>query len=133
LRAGLNGDLGFSDDDRSENIRRLASIGSHLSKSGCIAIIAAVAPYTANRELARAIVDENFVEVHVATSLAVCEARDPKGHYAKARAGLLPEFTGINNSYQIPSTPDIVVDCGVLTIEDAVNIIAVALHKSGIL
>ena len=89
LRAGLNGDLGFSAADRSENIRRLAEVATHLARNGHIAIVAAVSPSREDRAAARRIADTLFREVYVATPAEVCESRDPKGHYAKARAGAL--------------------------------------------
>ena len=103
LRAGLNGDLGFSAQDRTENIRRLAEVATHLARNGHIAIVAAVSPSTEDRAAARRIADAAFREIHVATPAEVCESRDPKGHYAKARAGTLQSFTGIGNDYQPPA------------------------------
>ena len=95
LRAGLNSDLGFSTADRSENIRRLAEVATHLARNGHIAIVAAVSPSRSDRAAARRIADTSFREVYIATPADVCESRDPKGHYAKARAGALHAFTGI--------------------------------------
>ena len=89
LRAGLNSDLGFSPQDRSENIRRLAEVATHLARNGHIAIVAAVSPSADDRAAARRIADTAFREIYVATPAEVCESRDPKGHYAKARAGAL--------------------------------------------
>ena len=89
LRAGLNGDLGFSAQDRTENIRRLAEVATHLARNGHIAIVAAVSPSADDRAAARRIADTSFREIYVATPAEVCESRDPKGHYAKARAGTL--------------------------------------------
>ncbi len=103
LRAGLNNDLGFSAQDRSENIRRLAEVATHLARNGHIAIVAAVSPSIEDRAAARRIADAAFREIHVATPAEVCESRDPKGHYAKARAGTLQSFTGIGNDYQPPA------------------------------
>ena len=104
LRAGLNGDLGFSPQDRSENIRRLAEVATHLARNGHIAIVAAVSPAMDDRAAARRIAENSFREIHVATPAEVCESRDPKGHYAKARAGTLKCFTGIGNDYQPPTS-----------------------------
>jgi bifunctional enzyme CysN/CysC len=97
LRAGLNRDLGFSAGDRSENIRRLAEVAGHLARNGHIAIVAAVSPSRGDRAEARQLVDTAFHEIYVSTPAEICEQRDPKGHYAKARAGDLPSFTGIAN------------------------------------
>ena len=99
LRAGLNSDLGFSAADRRENIRRLAEVAAHLARNGQIAIVAAVSPSREDRAAARRIADDSFREIYVATPAEVCESRDPKGHYAKARAGTLPAFTGISGIF----------------------------------
>ena len=103
-------DLGFSPKDRSENIRRLAEVATHLAKNGHIAIVAAVSPSRADRAVARQIADTAFREVHIATPADICESRDPKGHYAKARAGGLPAFTGIGNDYEPPLDCELVID-----------------------
>ncbi len=110
LRAGLNGDLGFSPQDRSENIRRLAEVATHLARNGHIAIVAAVSPAIDDRAAARRIADRAFREVYVSTPAEICESRDPKGHYAKARAGALQSFTGIGNDYQPPTDAELVLD-----------------------
>ena len=89
--------------DRSENIRRLAEVATHLARNGHIAIVAAVSPSREDRAAARRIADTAFREIYVATPAEVCESRDPKGHYAKARAGALQAFTGIGNDYQPPT------------------------------
>ncbi len=108
LRMGLNRDLGFSPEDRSENIRRVACVAQLFADSGCICTCSFVSPYRADRDAARAMLpDGRFVEVHVATSLAACEARDPKGLYKKARQGLIPDFTGIGAPYEPPLDPEI--------------------------
>ncbi|MBW8902587.1 MAG: adenylyl-sulfate kinase, partial [Bradyrhizobium sp.] len=110
LRAGLNSDLGFTAADRSENIRRLAEVAAHLARNGHIAIVAAVSPSREDRAAARDRADTLFREIYVATPREVCEARDPKGHYAKARAGALQAFTGIGNDYQPPTTSELTID-----------------------
>ena len=107
LRAGLNGDLGFSAQDRTENIRRLAEVATHLARNGHIAVVAAVSPSAEDRAAARRIADTSFREIYVATPAEVCESRDPKGHYAKARAGTLQAFTGIGNDYQPPARAEL--------------------------
>ena len=114
LRAGLNRDLGFSVTDRSENIRRLAEVAAHLARNGHIAIVAAVSPSRGDRAAARQIADTAFREIYVATPAEICESRDPKGHYAKARAGNLTAFTGIGNDYQPP------IECELVSIPQAV-------------
>ena len=133
LRAGLNGDLGFSAPDRSENIRRLAEVATHLARNGHIAIVAAVSPGADDRAAARRIADTAFREIYVATPIAVCESRDPKGHYAKARAGALPAFTGIGSDYQPPAAPELTIDTSKSPVPDATDEIERMLVKSGVL
>jgi bifunctional enzyme CysN/CysC len=133
LRAGLNGDLGFSAADRSENIRRLAEVATHLARNGHIAIVAAVSPSRDDRSAARRIADTMFREIYVATPADVCEARDPKGHYAKARAGTLPAFTGIANDYQPPETGELTIDTSKRSVAAATEDIERMLAKSNIL
>ncbi len=133
LRAGLNGDLGFSPKDRTENIRRLAEMATHLARNGHIAIVAAVSPATEDRAQARRIADELFREVYIATPADVCESRDPKGHYAKARAGSLPSFTGIAKDYQPPLNPELTIDTTGRSIADAADEIERLLTSTGVL
>jgi bifunctional enzyme CysN/CysC len=133
LRAGLNGDLGFSAQDRSENIRRLAEVATHLARNGHIAIVAAVSPSAEDRAAARRIADTAFREIYVATPAEVCESRDPKGHYAKARAGTLQSFTGIGNDYQPPARCELRIDTSVRTAADATEEIERMLAETGIL
>jgi len=110
LRTGLNGDLGFAPADRSENIRRVAEMSSFLAHNGQIAIVALVSPAEADRARAREICGPLFHEVHVRAPLEVCEARDPKGHYARARAGEMANFTGVSAPYEEPRQPELVLD-----------------------
>ncbi|MDB5620816.1 adenylyl-sulfate kinase [Tardiphaga sp.] len=133
LRAGLNRDLGFSAADRRENIRRLAEVAGHLARNGHIAIVAAVSPSRDDRAEARRIVDSAFREIYVSTPAEICEQRDPKGHYAKARAGALKDFTGIANDYQAPETAELKIDTSKRAIADALNSIENMLRQSGIL
>jgi bifunctional enzyme CysN/CysC len=133
LRAGLNGDLGFSAQDRSENIRRLAEVATHLARNGHIAIVAAVSPSAEDRAAARRIADTAFREIYVATPAEVCESRDPKGHYVKARAGTLQSFTGIGNDYQPPARCELRIDTSVRTVADATEEIERMLAETGIL
>ncbi|WP_375493687.1 adenylyl-sulfate kinase [uncultured Jatrophihabitans sp.] len=110
LRHGLNADLGFSADDRAENVRRVGEVAKLLGDAGVVAIVSLVSPYTADRDRVRAShVDASvpFVEVFVDTPLEVCEARDPKGMYAKARAGEIANFTGVDDPYEAPETPEL--------------------------
>jgi adenylylsulfate kinase len=122
VRHGLNSDLRFSPADRCENIRRIAEVARLMNDAGLIVITAFISPWRADRAAARAIIGEaRFLEVHVATSLAVCEARDPKGMYARARRGELAEFTGISSPYEAPLAADLTLDMGQLTLAEAVG------------
>lgn len=112
LRKGLNRDLGFTVQDRFENVRRIAEVAALTSESGALAIVAVISPLAAMRDAARAIVGPAFREVYVSTPLACCEARDPKGLYAKARSGALPEFTGVSAPYEPPTHADLTIDTG---------------------
>jgi adenylyl-sulfate kinase len=110
VRMGLNKDLGFSDNDRKENIRRIAEVAKLLSDAGVIVITAFISPFREEREKAKEIIGrDNFIEVFVRTSLETCEKRDPKGLYKKARAGEIPMFTGIDSPYEEPLNYDIMV------------------------
>jgi bifunctional enzyme CysN/CysC len=133
LRAGLNGDLGFSAQDRAENIRRLAEVATHLARNGHIAIVAAVSPSAEDRAAARRIADTTFREIYVATPAEVCESRDPKGHYAKARAGGLNNFTGIGKDYQAPTDSELTIDTSTRSVSDATDDIERMLARTGIL
>jgi bifunctional enzyme CysN/CysC len=133
LRAGLNNDLGFIPADRTENIRRLAEVAAHLARNGHIAIVAAVSPAAEDRAAARRIADTAFREIYIATPVEVCESRDPKGHYAKARAGALHAFTGIGNDYQPPAASELTIDTSICSVTEATDEIERMLVRSGIL
>lgn len=133
LRAGLNSDLGFSAADRRENIRRLAEVAAHLARNGQIAIVAAVSPSREDRAAARRIADDSFREIYVATPAEVCESRDPKGHYAKARAGTLPAFTGISGDYEPPTDSELTIDTSLRSVTEATDEIERMLAASDIL
>ena len=133
LRAGLNRDLGFSADDRSENIRRLAEVATHLARNGHTAIVAAVSPSREDRSAARQIADTAFREIYVATPAEICESRDPKGHYAKARAGALPAFTGIGQDYEPPTDNELVIDTSTRSVAEATEAIERMLSETGVL
>jgi bifunctional enzyme CysN/CysC len=110
LRHGLNGDLGFSPEDRAENVRRTAHAAALLAEAGVVALVALVSPYASDRATARAVHEAAgvpFHEVWVSTALAECERRDPKGLYARARAGELPGLTGVGDVYEEPESPDL--------------------------
>ena len=120
LRHGMNRDLGFTPEDRHENIRRAAEVARLMNAAGLIVIAAFISPYRADRAMAAAIIGAaHFIEVHVSTPLAECEARDPKGLYAKARAGELRGFTGLDDPYETPSNPDLRLDMGMLGLDEA--------------
>jgi bifunctional enzyme CysN/CysC len=112
LRSGLNSDLGFGPEQRIENIRRTAQVAKLFADAGLIVIISLISPYAAERDNARNIVGRHFHEVYVKADLATCEARDPKGLYARARAGEIRNFTGIDAPYQEPTLADLVLDTG---------------------
>jgi adenylylsulfate kinase len=134
IRHGLNKDLGFSPEDREENIRRIGEVASLFTQAGVIAMTAFISPYRADRDKARSIAGEgNFVEVYVKCALDVCEARDPKGLYKKARAGAIPEFTGISAPYEEPDDPEVAVDTGALTLEESAEAVLAALRSRGII
>lgn len=123
LRLGLNGDLGFGAVDRSENVRRVGEVARLFADAGVVALVPVISPYRADRERVRRIHAEaglGFVEVFVDTPLHVCEARDPKGLYAKARAGEISGFTGIDDPYETPTSPELVIDTAATPVDEAV-------------
>jgi sulfate adenylyltransferase len=133
VRKHLSSELGFSKEHRDINIRRIGFVASEITKNGGIAICAPIAPYDATRKDVRALVEPGggFLLVHVSTSLEVCEARDRKGLYAKARAGELPEFTGISDPYEVPEDADVSIDTTQLTAEEAAQQIILHLESEG--
>ena len=129
LRMGLNSDLRFSPTDRIENLRRIAEVSKMFIDAGIITIAAFVSPLKAHREMIRNIVGiNNFIEVFVDTPLEVCEQRDVKGLYAKARKGEIADFTGISAPYEAPENADITINTQELTIEEATDKLLVFLH-----
>ncbi len=119
IRHGLNKDLGFSPADREENIRRIGEVAKLFTDGGVINLTAFISPYRADRDKARTIAEEGrFVEVYVKCDLDVCEQRDPKGLYKKARAGEIPEFTGISAPYEEPENAELVIDTTSTSLED---------------
>ncbi|AOJ01434.1 adenylyl-sulfate kinase [Burkholderia mayonis] len=110
LRTGLCSDLGFSDADRMENIRRFAHVAKLFQREGYVVVVATISPLRAHRDLARSIVGNGFFEAYVSTPLEVCRARDPKGMYARAEQGRLMQFTGVSSAYEPPVAPDISID-----------------------
>jgi adenylyl-sulfate kinase len=117
MRHGLCADLGFSAADRAENIRRIGEVAKLFADSGCLVITAFISPYRKDREQIRILAGDLFHEVYIATSMEICEQRDPKGLYAKARRGEIESFTGISSPYEPPRTPDLLVETSVLSIE----------------
>lgn len=122
LRAGINRDLGFGPEDRRENIRRSAEIARLINEAGIVAIAAFISPYRADRAMAREIVGPaRFVEVYVDAPLAVCEARDPKGLYRRARRGEVRDFTGVSAPYEAPTAPDLALATDRRSLEECVE------------
>jgi adenylylsulfate kinase len=131
LRHGLNANLGFSAEDRQENIRRVGEVAKLFADAGVLTLATFVSPYRSDRALCRRLHDAAglpFVEIHVAASLEVCEARDPKGLYRKARAGQIQGFTGIDDPYEAPESPELVIDTGQLTVDACVERIVALLE-----
>jgi sulfate adenylyltransferase len=135
VRKQLSPELGFSRQDRDTNIRRIGSAASNVAKNGGIAICAAIAPYDRTRKEVRALVEGfgRFVLVYVSTPVSICEQRDPKGLYARARAGIIPNFTGISDPYEVPPDAEIVIDTGAMNTEDATQEILMYLKHRGLL
>lgn len=133
LRHGLNGNLGFSAEDRAENVRRVGEVARLLADAGTVALVSLVSPYAADRERVRALHDEaglRFVEVFVDTPIEECERRDPKGLYAKARAGELKGMTGIDDPYEAPSAPDLQLRPPDQTVEECVAAVLTTLDAA---
>ena len=129
VRHGLNKDLGFSAESRTENIRRIAEVAKLMNDAGLIVITAFISPLRSDRLMARKIIGEDFREVYVSTQIDVCESRDPKGLYAKARAGLVADFTGVSAPYEAPEKPDLAIDTSVGQKEDQVGSLMVLALK----
>ncbi|AYF47913.1 adenylyl-sulfate kinase [Pseudomonas fluorescens] len=124
VRGGLCRDLGFTDNDREENIRRVAEVARLMLEAGLIVIVALISPSAASRHYARSIIgNESFVEVHVDAPLETAEQRDPKGLYKKARAGLIKNFTGIDSRYDLPIFPEVHLNTQALSVEQSVEAI----------
>jgi adenylylsulfate kinase len=133
IRHGLCRDLGFSANDRHENIRRVGEVAKLFMEAGMIVLTAFISPYRADRAFARSLVGSgDFLEVYCNASLEVCEARDPKGMYREARLGQIPEFTGIASPYEAPEIPEIAVGSGTADIETCVQQIIEEITKRGI-
>lgn len=118
VRHGLNRDLGFSPEARTENIRRIAEVAKLMNTAGLIVITSFISPYREDRAMAREIIgDEAFREIHISTALEHCEERDPKGLYSKARSGLIKEFTGVSAPYEEPSQASLSLDTSLCSVE----------------
>jgi len=130
IRHGLCKDLGFSDRDREENIRRIGEVANLFMNAGIVSITAFVSPFKADREKVRSIIGKNdFIEIYCSANLSVCEKRDTKGLYKKARLGEIKEFTGISSPYEIPENPEIKIDTGNIGLTDSVQKIINYLDK----
>jgi sulfate adenylyltransferase len=135
VRKNLSSELSFSKEHRDLNILRIGYVASEITKNGGIAICAPIAPYTSTRSQVRDMIEPlgGFLEIHVATSLEVCENRDRKGLYAKARAGLIKEFTGIDDPYETPESPELVIDTVDMSPDEAAHKILLKLESMGLL
>ena len=135
VREHLTKDLGFSKEDRDTNIGRIGWVASRLARAGVAVVVSAISPYEDARQKARALAEEHgtFVEVYVATSLEECERRDPKGLYAKAYAGEIPEFTGVSDPYEEPSNPELRLQTEGRTPEESAAIVMAKLQGLGLL
>ena len=134
IRQGLNKNLGFSPEDRAENIRRIGEVAKLFTDAGVVNMAAFISPYRADRALASAVqTPETFLEIYVKADLSVCESRDPKGLYKKARAGQIKDFTGISAPYEEPENPAMVIDTGVHSIFDSAQLVVAELEKRGII
>lgn len=129
VRFGLNRDLGFSQEDRVENIRRIAEVAKLLNDAGLIVLTSFISPYRADRQAAREILGDSFIEVYVCTPLEECERRDVKGLYQAARKGEIAEFTGITSAYEQPLSPEIKIDTTGRDIQECALEVADALEK----
>jgi sulfate adenylyltransferase len=133
VRKHLSSELGFSKEHRDINIRRIGFVASEITKNGGVALCAPIAPYDVVRKEVRAMIQQfgGFVLVHLSTPLAVCESRDRKGLYAKARAGVIPQFTGVSDPYESPNDAEVAIDTTDLTPEGAAQEIVLHLQRQG--
>ena len=132
VRHGLNKNLGFSAEDRAENIRRVGEVAAMFAGSGCVTLTAFISPYKADRDKARELLgDGEFIEVYVNASLETCEARDPKGLYKKARAGEIKGFTGIDDPYEAPENPELTLDADTKSIDELAEEVVSYLETKG--
>jgi bifunctional enzyme CysN/CysC len=130
VRHGLNRDLGFTDEDRVENIRRVAEVAKLMTQAGLIVIVSFISPFRSERRMARALLEPGeFIEVYVDTPVEVCEARDPKGLYKLARAGKLPNLTGIGSAYEPPEHAELVLAAGAKSAEHLAHEVLASLER----
>jgi adenylylsulfate kinase len=134
IRHGLNKNLGFSPEDRTENIRRIGEVAKLFTDAGMVVFTSFISPYRSDRDAVRALMREgDFIEVYVSASVETCEGRDVKGLYKKARAGQIPEFTGISAPYEAPERPELVLDTNRQTVEESVARLVGYLEEKGYL
>ena len=132
IRFGLNGNLGFSAEDRTENIRRIGEVGKLFVDGGFLTLASFVSPYSEDRDAVRELMGEgDFVEIFVDTAVEICEERDPKGLYKKARTGEIPNFTGFSDPYEVPEKPEMIIKTADWTAEEAAVLIIEMLEKLG--
>ena len=129
LREGLCSDLGFSDLDRLENVRRIAHVARLFQQMGHVVLVATISPLAAQRELARGIIGAGFMETFISASAELCSQRDPKGMYAQARLGKIAQFTGVSSAYEVPANPDLVIETSRCRVESAVATMILRLGK----
>lgn len=134
IRHGLNKGLGFSEEDRRENLRRVGEVSKLFVHAGVLTMAAFVSPYRYDRQAIRSLLDEGeFIEVYLKCDLSVCETRDPKGLYKKARKGEIPNFTGISDPYEPPENPELVIETDKLTIEESLQVILEYMNETSLL
>jgi len=133
VRHGLCGDLGFSDQDRRENIRRIAEVAKLMLEAGVITLTAFISPFNAERQQARELVPANdFIEIYCQCDIAVCEQRDVKGLYKKARSGEIAQFTGISSPYEPPVNPELIIDTDLFSLDECVEQVLALLKQRGV-
>lgn len=134
VRHGLNKDLGFSDADRVENIRRIGEMAKLFADAGLIVMSAFISPFRSDRKMVRDLVeDKEFVEVYISTPLTTCEERDPKGLYKKARSGQIKNFTGIDSEYEVPESAEVMLNTAELDVNECVDRVITYLKQNEII
>ena len=132
IRHGLNKDLGFSPEDRNENIRRISEVANLFADAGVITITAFISPYRKYRNFCRELIgNDRFIEIYAKASLETCEKRDPKGMYKKARAGIIKDFTGIDAPYEEPENPELIIDTDKETVDESAKRVLQKLQEKG--